>query len=750
MTVIDPFNLSHNVVGNVNANFCPRLVAEMKRAAELSAHWESKSSSDHQVEAHRGLTGLFELADLEADKKASKSGKKKQKTSKKTPEKGEKETKPFVGRMEGEQENGEFHIILSMSKATLKSKELLEAAREQGLTPEQHWLHLAKDYTIKVLEEVFLAQLVENRGESSKGETLMEVDSKEKPAEAQPKGKKRLSHNAFTVEGTSENVSSMGSEKVTRGLDLEEMPQKRLCFDAGTTILPCPLSNTSTILATTSLCSVTRVPSTSLTCDSTAVTNSTLMTSSSSSASSTINSSTHRTVTTTPAPQISLQCTCYHQVWQGRKKLRTKMIQEIDPSLSSVTSLAFERELTQRLLGCQADGDVSQRFPTETINVEQTLKDLFGQPHCQKDMRAFDGKATDASSVEHENYCLHEMRIGENGTGLIASDNCKNINATAERDKFIAPAEYSGTTCINDKGIHVSPESHILACKNGNGALAIQEDKWNSTNSSVSGVIRSVENPATVGMSSKTDVRPVDRKAKSKSGNNSSGTTEVNASVGKNVTNEEGVSATTDIDAESSGDNTFLSQSSNDDDMTTTNGSDSSVSKNSNDGAAGLGSCSIKCESGNVVSASSVSHTTTGKGESCVETVPKTTMFGNKDKKEVTVSDGKTDHKTSSSQCQAHLEKPTAESSEGTSCSSKKQSAFCVEFSCDLVMSGGGSAHNDEEAGRDPSSHPHLLIKLRPSQSCLSQFKVFYDPFRSVMQKLSMFELNVIAQKVPT
>ncbi|GFO00314.1 speckle targeted pip5k1a-regulated poly(a) polymerase [Plakobranchus ocellatus] len=248
MTMIDAFNLSNNVTANVNEKFCEHLASEMKQAAELSADWETKSSGP-KVDASEGLAGLFRLIDLEADKKAK--------------------VRPVVGPMKGEQKNGEFHIILSITKATLNSGEFFEAARKKGLTPQQHWLYLAQVCTIKVLNEVFLAEL----------------------------------H---------------------------------------------------------------RVPSTSLNCDSTAVTNPALMTSSPSSASSTINSSTHSTVTT-PAPHISLQCTCRCQVWEDRKERRTEMKKEFNLPLTYGDSLAFEKEVTQRLPKRQA-GEPIVKF---TCNLDE-------------------------------------------------------------------------------------------------------------------------------------------------------------------------------------------------------------------------------------------------------------------------------------------------------------------------------------------------------------------------------------------
>ncbi|GFO01487.1 hypothetical protein PoB_002799200 [Plakobranchus ocellatus] len=246
MTVINPFDMSHNVADNVNAKFCPYLATEMKRAAKISAYWETKRPS-YLVDASKGLAGLFELADLEANEEARMSGAKEHETD---------QRRPVVGGMKGEQENGEFYIILPMTKATLKSEEFLKEARKKDLTPQHYWLHLAQDLVIKILKEVFSAELTEA---------------------------------PFT-----------------------------------------------------------------LNYESTAATNSMLMSSSLTSTSITIRDSTYGTVTF-PPPQISLQCTCRHQVWQGRKNRKRKLKEELNLSGTFIHSLAFEKKVTERFPSSQAE-----------------------------------------------------------------------------------------------------------------------------------------------------------------------------------------------------------------------------------------------------------------------------------------------------------------------------------------------------------------------------------------------------------
>ena len=58
MTVIDPFNLAHNVAGNVNENFRELLAGEMKRATELSFDWFKIAASVPDGAVPLGMQGL--------------------------------------------------------------------------------------------------------------------------------------------------------------------------------------------------------------------------------------------------------------------------------------------------------------------------------------------------------------------------------------------------------------------------------------------------------------------------------------------------------------------------------------------------------------------------------------------------------------------------------------------------------------------------------------------------------------------
>ncbi|GFR75959.1 poly(A) RNA polymerase, mitochondrial, partial [Elysia marginata] len=164
MTVIDPFNLAHNVVGNVNENFRERLAAEIKRAAKLTSRWSGSDplAPNKDKPVYTGLIDLFELGELDVPNQLGQNRKARRKNrSKNDPEKG-KNSEPDnmkLARMEGEQENGEFHIILPMSHAALMSEWLSQLAEKSGLSPAQCWLNKAKDLTLRVLEKVFLAEL---------------------------------------------------------------------------------------------------------------------------------------------------------------------------------------------------------------------------------------------------------------------------------------------------------------------------------------------------------------------------------------------------------------------------------------------------------------------------------------------------------------------------------------------------------------------------------------------------------------
>ncbi|CAL1526621.1 unnamed protein product [Lymnaea stagnalis] len=150
MTLLDPFVLTHNVLGNINEKVKAIFIKEVKRAAELISQW-----SDCATIPKEEPWGVAELFLPSPDPKE------KMKSPADTGAKGRPAAKQreHVTKVDGEQANGDFIITLQPPR-TLGSPMLLEESEFHSEDSSKRWWHLAHAMVIDVLKKVFMTDVV--------------------------------------------------------------------------------------------------------------------------------------------------------------------------------------------------------------------------------------------------------------------------------------------------------------------------------------------------------------------------------------------------------------------------------------------------------------------------------------------------------------------------------------------------------------------------------------------------------------
>ncbi|XP_059140156.1 poly(A) RNA polymerase, mitochondrial-like [Physella acuta] len=346
MALLDPFVITHNVLGNVNEKTRTRFIEEIKRAAEMTSTWSSSnlgSSSEPW-----GIAALLELNPNSTKDQND------QNKSSKVPN----QSSSHALKMDGEQENGDFCIPLQPTLSAISDPALVSAAQANQTTAQKQWCVTAEKLVIDVLQKVFLVEInplilnKENIDKSAKCEKKINLDAGASIRESDEvdlptKYKKELNMNEnilkieidnpdapLKCEGESNKEQDSPSLKNKRSSDValedlneqeQENPHKRLCEG-----LSSP--------------------------DSTTIVHSTLVhTHRTESADPSRDTDTHRTASTDTShtktsPEDSFEssaytCTCKHSMWIGRKKIKTSS--RID---SSLKGLKLEEEITRLVL----------------------------------------------------------------------------------------------------------------------------------------------------------------------------------------------------------------------------------------------------------------------------------------------------------------------------------------------------------------------------------------------------------------
>ena len=638
--------------------------------------------------------------------------------TKKDAKKGKKSKskKKVPMRMEGEQENGEFHIILPMSHATLVSEKLKTMAVDSGLSVEHCWLKKAQDLTLCILDTVFLAEMEErisgktggeakieskaaeseNRkeiglrdgldfvrsrtssGESSRSDKILNrsfLDENKKAGEVKMEieegqlnkacglGKKRTSEIAGEDEKTlakqKQNLTDTNREISNCNIE-DEMPKKRLCF-TGTSETPSIISNDSVFNGTSSSVMV----STALSCVTTTLTASRSTGSTCTSAMST-SCSTSTSFNNTP---VSIE--------RGQAIVSADSVQDLP---------------LQTSLSCRC------RFPV-----------WHGRKKLKQDImqHAHPSICFDSIEIEKEitQRCVKQL------TASLASQNpsADNINvkpaiSTASENAFtehtdIFAKENTGRS-MREIGFS-SPHDFQFEHANVSQKLVVSSDRSADEHTIVSPNVP----PDTEISHERTNMRQNALKAT----NNIIGHTYNEKTDQSAASNEK--EADLDLKWQPNEECKQINRNT----SVVPNPPETKIKCNNSNGDA---EPNTPQKNHNTVQTSS----STNSGTNC-------SAVGEKEKSTNSTSDNGRQNSIPS----------TGNDKKATAGCNKEE--FCLKFSCDLILNEGESRYSNDDSKTQPS--PYLLIKLQPAEDGTKNFKVFYDVFRSLMLRLNASELNV-------
>ncbi|RUS73657.1 hypothetical protein EGW08_018589 [Elysia chlorotica] len=734
MTVIDPFDLAHNVTSNVNENFRELLTNEMKRAAELSSGWlETDEPSP------LGMQGLFELANLEVSDKNQQNNE--EGGTPKDPKKGKKSKskKKTPMRMEGEQENGDFHIILPMSHATLVSETLKEMATPSGLSAKQCWLNKARDLALRVLETVFLVEMEQKAIEKTEGgaemeskmeaaesgdqiengmnETLscetysekkadmrlvdelkgtgeVEMEVEQEANKACCHGKKRSNENLVDIEipgdqrsrGLGETYKEISSSSIE-----DEMPKKRLCFagvsQASSRAGDVSVSNVCVTSPSTIVSMALSYVTTTLTASTPASSGPALTTicSPSTAPHNTPLSTTERRSAIPPPDlaqalpsqsHISFSCKCRYPVWHGRKKLKEEIMLDADPAIYSGSGITLETEISQRCVKQLTASPTSQTASTALVSVKPPDSTASQDALNKYPNAAFAEESASSNIEEKVTYSSHDSStMGSNGGENSAAS---PVKSTGAYPNVIQNSTASDKSDKSSKHTNPSP-------------IVLPEPEISEETTNLSQIALIVSN--------------------------------------KHVNDENADQHR--LPASSSKEASV-------DPMSQQNQLSELVHKSSD----------VILETSNTISQPIPNLPKSNISCSALSGDAKTDMLNSN----LNISTVQTGTKSG-----AHTHSPSSKGGQAKSLNSSLHSGnktpepnsdpqgikeeLCLEFTCDLVLNGGESTPVENDNGT-PQPYPHLLIKLRPSESSTKNFKVFYDVFRSLMLRFNASELN--------
>lgn len=743
MTVIDPFNLSHNVAGNVNESFIVHLTEEIKRAEKLSSHWLEKSSSESgkDIDVAHGLQDLFELLNLDEQKQLNhndKSNKKSGAESGSGKGKKSKSKNKNPVRMEGEQENGDFHIILPLSQATLESKLLREEAQSTGLSPGQCWLNKARDLTLNVLENVFLTELevkegvkggseekvrilkeesertskdshhqvntaVERsieKGERSTGHWYeaveeMETEVESGGQEASCQSKKRSCENVHPDMEESGELScnqSRTTETVNHNVEINnEKPLKRLCVDGTPESLsrlrsidvPIATATVATTVFTASSCTTTTTTITVSSTVSSKHASTVLCTSSSTLTKANMRSkesqvSEHSTSANITFPQQSLfWCKCQHPVWHGRKKLKQEVLQQSAPMVPS--ELDLEIKITNKYLKQEAASSTKGFSPVKHPDV----------------------RTTNTKPLEECRLIAAETKPAAKETGVSLSQGIPAAQNNAIQTDIPQAMRIPLSTAGESQNAVKSQVSATATSINVSQATLVASRK------TIEGSVVEKTAPSCISqalISKGTDASKCSPHLKNQ-------TSQFHSNLVDSGTNLERLTNLTG--------NAKLSK----------------LSKMPVKAVASSGPASVSFQAQNLIS----------KAEQSISIVPNSTLEAAK----ATCIDP--NHTSNAVKPTVNIQNPDSKSKclqPAARIQSKKpkktvpieEDSFCLRFSCELFLNKGEATSTNNDSSPQPPTH--LLIKLRPAKDP-KHFKVFYDSFRSIMIRLNSTELNL-------
>ncbi|KAK6971169.1 speckle targeted PIP5K1A-regulated poly(A) polymerase [Biomphalaria glabrata] len=149
MMLIDPFVLTHNVLGNVNEKTRAKFIQEVKRAAEIMSPWPSSG----ELQPSSEIWGIAELLTVIPEPPNSPDKSKGQVNSQK------KTTDQHATKIEGEQDNGDFCIPIQPSPDTMASLQLKSQTEKNQQSIALQWCDLAHTMALNILSKVFLASI---------------------------------------------------------------------------------------------------------------------------------------------------------------------------------------------------------------------------------------------------------------------------------------------------------------------------------------------------------------------------------------------------------------------------------------------------------------------------------------------------------------------------------------------------------------------------------------------------------------
>ena len=650
--------------------------------------------------------------------------------------------------MEGEQEDGEFHIILSMSRATQTSGGLMELDSESRLAAEQGWVEKARDLTLTVLKTIFLAELEEqNCRESGKGienavrarepgdgvkieldesltgiretscdESLriveksggsyddglqnseeMKMEVEEDLFGANGHGKKRCCESARVDDKRSDEQYLGLSEHSEMSCPdgLEEMPKKRLCFatTSGTS------SHTSSTSSLSSVPDLATSVSSGISCVTTTVT-----------VSGTTASTSSMTTSTVCSPSAAKVCSPGAAI----------VCEKVQPTRGQ--SAGIQVSSNQTTLRCTCPHPVwhgRKKLKQELMQVAHPATCSGGGFTLEREITLLYLKQQ-ATLVASQNAATTSTHAGSAVLPATSSSlPAGHVDMTRKICDLSAPLNHSADT--HDKVRKSDPASRQNVSVEGTSekqqAVEDEDVAQNPLSSLSSGIEDSNVGHNAVAASEHL-VEPRNLEA-------APGTTQVCLNVKstaeraaldeeKRPTHQSRQEDSQFVGTETGSNDPATSQDSHSESASNQSGENFNCSK-SNSERNQNDVCQISNDMNSGISAS-------------------ISACGSFSEKADSMSSPK------KVDCQNSV--PAANTDKGANSNDNQNDPdkFCLEFSCDLILNGGHSRQVEE--GSDPPPPPHLLIKLRPAKDSVKHFKVFYDVFRSVMLRLNASELN--------